>query len=617
MEKEGNKLTDKINTFLKLTSLFFQKLAESLTLKERILIVSSLFIFFGALAWHSINFYLNSTEIVPANGGTYIEGIIGKPEYLNPVLAKGNEADASLSEIIYSGLMKYDEDNQLVNDIASGWEVNEEKLQYTINLKEDVFFHDGEPLTAEDVIFTINTIQNPRYQSPLRLNWIGVEAEARGENQIIFTLKKPFVPFLHNLTFGILPKHIWQDIKPEEFPLSEFNRAPIGTGPYYFYRLEKDRERSVSQIILKANLKYHLKIPYLKTLLFKFYPNEETALTALKERKILAINDLTHHSFEDIDKERIKLYQIFLPRYYAVFFNTYTSENLADDDTRKALAWATCKDEIVDEVLYGKGKAVDSPVLTIPMDGVEGFDKRGCSSDKAKEILENAGWELKDYTPEENQENNETDTNNSDEDNESKDENQEENNSNEGKESENKKIYFDKEDNPLKITLTTTDYPELIKTAEIIKQQWEEAGILTNLEILSIGDLLNSKIETREYEALLFGETLKVDPDPRPYWHSGERKSPGQNLANYKNEEVDTLLDKGRQETNEEVRDQIYREFQLIINKEIPAIFLYSPYYLFPVDKSVQGINLESIGATYNRYSEIVNWHLENKRIKK
>ena len=602
------KFLNKINKFLRLTPFFFQKLGESLRLRERILITAGLFMFFSSLAWCSINFYIANTEIVPAHGGTYIEGIVGKPEYLNPVLAKGNEADLSLSEIIYSGIMKYDENNQLINDLASGWQVSEDKTQYIIDLKKNVLFHDGHPLTAEDVLYTINVIQNPRYQSPCRLNWVGVEVETRGDYQIVFTLKKPFVPFLHNLTFGVLPKHIWKDISPEEFPLSEFNKAPVGTGPYRFHRLIKESNGTVSQIVLKANANYYLAKPYLETLLFKFYPSEEAALDALKKKDVLAINDLTHHSSQEINEEKINLYQISLPRYYAIFLNIYTSRNLADDDTRKALAWATCEEAIIDEALYGKGKVVNSPVLTIPMEEEEDFKKRGCSTDKAKEILEKAGWELKDYTPEKSEENNEENN---------PEENSDEETTEETAQAETKKIYFDKDDQPLEITITTTDYPELVKTAEIIQRQWEEAGILVNLEILSIGDLLGSKIESREYEALLFGETLNVDPDPRPYWHSGERKSPGQNLANYNSEKADKLLDEGRQETNEEVRTQLYRDFQLLINKDIPAIFLYSPYYLFPVNKAVQGITLESIGVPSKRYSNITNWHLENKRTRK
>ncbi|MBU2025617.1 MAG: ABC transporter substrate-binding protein [Patescibacteria group bacterium] len=601
------RISSKIKQNYQLAAAFVKKLTESLATKERIILVSLLFCFLSSLAWTLANTFLKKTTIVPAVGGTFIEGIVGKPEYINPVLAQGNEADMDLAQLIFSGLMKYDQNNQLINDIASGWEINEDKTQYTINLKENVLFHDGTRLTAEDVLFTINTIQNTRYKSPLRPNWAGVEVRSNGDTQIIFTLKKPFVPFLHNLTFGILPKHIWQDVTPEEFQISEYNKSPIGAGPYQFNRLEKEKDKSISQIILKANKHYYLDKPYIETILVKFFPSQEKAVQSLNSGEIMAVNDLSHHNLETIDTRKTNINEISLPRYYAIFLNIYQNEFIADDNVRQALAWATCKDQIISDILLDRGKQVDSPVLTIPMDNVADFEKRGCSREKAREILEKQGWKLKDWTPENDQQAEEPEENT---ENSSQEQAREE-------EIPARQVYYNKSKEPLALTLTTADYPELVKTAELVKQQWEEAGILVTLEVLSIGDLTNSKIEPREYDALLFGETLGVDPDPRPYWHSSERKSPGQNIVSYNNSQADELLDQGRTEENEEVRNQLYQKFQLLINQDIPAIFLYSPYYLYPVNRKVMGITLKNIGDPSKRYSQITNWYLEEKRAKK
>lgn len=581
--------------------MFAQKVFSLLSVKERAILLVLLFMFFASLSWVLGRVYLKKTVAGPAPGGTYVEGIVGKPEYINPILVGSNEADADLANLVYSGLMKYNEKQELVNDIVSNWSINEDKTEYTMELREDAMFHDGTPLTADDVLFTINLIQNPRYRSPLMPNWVNVEARANGKNQVIFSLKKPFVPFLHNLTFGILPKHIWENVNPEEFSLSEFNKKPVGSGPYSFVRLEKDKDGAITQIVLKSNKKHYGQKPYIETLLFKFYANEQAAIEALNGREIMGVNNISHQNWDKIDQSAVTFNEVFQSRYFAVFFNINQSKALAEDSAREALAWATCRKEIIDEVLRGKGAEIDHPVLNVPMKGAEGFEERGCSVEKGKEILEKAGWKLKEYKEEK--------SNNDQEGDGDKDENAEE--------KEKPQVYTSSAKEPLVFTLSTPDYPELVKTAEVLKRQWESLGAVVKVEILSIGDLNNTRIEPRAYDALLFGEILGADPDPRPYWHSSERKSPGQNLANYNNAEADELLDRAREEINEDVRSEMYRKFQLLINRDVPAVFLYSPYYLYPVDKKVMGINLEAINTPSERLSEIHDWYLTQRWVKK
>ncbi|MBD3245300.1 MAG: hypothetical protein GF335_04915 [Candidatus Moranbacteria bacterium] len=597
----------------KIVHLFLVSLFRDLRLKERILILSLSLIFFLSSSWFLFNYYIKNTRIAPAKGGTYIEGIVGKPEYINPILAKGNETDLSLSQLIFSGLMKYDRDGNLVNDVAASWSISDDKTTYTVKIRDDVVFHDGEPLTAEDVIFTINTIKNRRFNSPLRFNWTTTEVSKGNGNEVVFVLKEPFTPFLHNLTFGILPKHIWQDIGPSDFLLSKYNKEePIGSGPYIFYRNDTNESDSISQIILKANDNYHLGAPYIETIIFKFYPSEDLAIQALNEKQVTGLNDISHANVDKLNLEEVNIYEVSLPRYYAVFLNIYESEVLASDSVRKSLAWAACQEDIIQEVFQGKGKVVDSPVITIGMEGVEGFEKRGCSVEKAKELLEDDKWKLKEYSAQ--QENSQEEQEDEEEQDGQQEDSQEEALQEELNSSGIDEIYYNEDLGPLKVTLTVPDYPKLVETAEILKKQWAQAGIYCEIEVLSIGDLKTSKIEPRAYEALLFGEVLTLDPDPRPYWHSSQRKDPGQNIANYNNKKVDDLLDKGKEEVNEEVRRKIYEEFQLQINKDIPAIFLYSSYYLYPVREEVKGIKLDLISATAKRFSNIHEWYLEQKR---
>lgn len=594
-QKEGK--LDTIKRGFEALPPFINKLFDSLAFWERMILLVLLMVFLGSLSWNLVRTYYRTTISVPAYGGTYVEGIVGKPEYLNPVLSENNNTDADLTSLIYSGLMRHDGEQNLINDVASGWQLSEDKMQYTISLREDAAFHDGTPLTADDVLFTINMIQNPRYKSPLLPNWVNVDVRAEGRYQVVFTLKKPFVPFLHNLTFGILPKHIWENVTPEEFPLSEYNKKPVGSGPYAFVRLEKDSGGTITQVVLKANNKYYTKRPYIETLLFKFYPNEQAAIDALNKQEVAGINNISHQNASAVNANSNTM-EILQSRYFAVFLNINHSKIIADDSVREALAWTTCKKQIIDEALHGKGKEIDGPVLTVPMEGVEGFEARACSVDKGKEILEKGGWKLKDY----------------------KDKNKKEESSEDEEAqavAEPRKVYQNASKDFLTLTLTTADYPELVATAEILKGQWESLGAVVNVEVLSIGDLTNTKIDPRDYDALLFGEILGADPDPRPYWHSAERKSPGQNLASYNNVEADELLDRSRAEVNEEVRSELFQKFQLMINRDVPAIFLYSPSYLYPINKGIRGVDIKTINTPAERLAEITNWFTIERRAAK
>lgn len=178
------------------------------------------------------DFYFENTKISPSQGGTFTGGIIGQPRLINPIFAPANDADRDLSELIFSGLLKYDSQGKLIPDLAENYQIADEGKIFEFNLKENLFWQKGRPISADDIVFTVKTIQNPDYKSPLRPSWLGVEAEKISEKKVRFTLKNSSAIFLENTTLKILPKHIWQDIDPNNFPLSVFNLKPVGSGPY-------------------------------------------------------------------------------------------------------------------------------------------------------------------------------------------------------------------------------------------------------------------------------------------------------------------------------------------------------------------------------------------------
>ncbi|MDP3697904.1 MAG: ABC transporter substrate-binding protein, partial [Candidatus Taylorbacteria bacterium] len=217
----------------------FWLLPKVLSKKERYLIFILLLIILSSIIAIPVATYYHFTKPVAAYGGTIKEGIVGEPRHINPLLSQ-SDADRDLVKLVYSGLFKYNEDGKLLPDLAKSYETSPDELNYTVYLKENGIWHDGVPVTADDVIFTVQTAQNPDYGSLQRINWQGVELEKVNDQTIVFKLKNKYAQFLNNLTLPLLPQHLWENVKPINFALSEMNLKPIGSGPYQFRKLQKD-----------------------------------------------------------------------------------------------------------------------------------------------------------------------------------------------------------------------------------------------------------------------------------------------------------------------------------------------------------------------------------------
>ena len=563
-----------------------------LSARERWLVGGLIFIILFSVFSLAIKGYLNRTQVKADLGGQYQEGIIGQPHYFNPVLAQANDADRDIVQIVFSGLLKYDGQGNLIPDLAQNYEIKENGLVYDFFLKKDIKWHDKEPLTADDIIFTIKTIQDQDYKSPLKTNWGGVEVEKIDDLTVRFKLKNIYAPFLHSFTVGILPKHLWAGISPQNFHLAEYNLKPIGSGPYKFKKITKNKAGAVQSLELERNKDFYglkenesapRKGPYLKKLIFRFYPNEEEGIKALNKKQVDGISLLSASQEQTLRRRDLTIYQITLPQYYAVFFNQSQSKVLADKTVRLALSYATDKKEIIERVFKGKASAVDSPFLP----GSPGYTSQtkiyDFALEHAKNILEAEDW----------------------------------------KDSDNDGIREKKisgpgstaEETKLEINLITTEWPGLKETAELLKTQWEKIGVKVNLEIVSFKTIEEEHIKPRQYQALLFGEVLGADPDPFAFWHSSQKKDPGLNLALYNSKQADKLLEDGRQTLDPAIRAQKYEEFQKLVVEDAPVIFLYSPTYLYRVIGKIKGINLERLALPSYRFSQIENWYINTDRV--
>jgi len=494
--------------------------------------------------------------------------------HINPVISASNDTDDDLVQTIFSSLFKYDDQGGLSNDLVDRYEISEDKTRYAVNLKKGVFWHDGQPLTASDVLFTINLISDPAYKSPLRSNWQGIETNILDDYSLEFKIKTPYVGFLNNLTFGILPKHIWESVGPDKFSLTDLNLEPIGSGPYKYNSFQKDSKGNILSYRLDANPNYFASKPYISKITFNFYPDDETVIAAYNTKEIMSISNTSPKKISAIKlQQSTATHKFNIPRYFAVFFNQSKSIAVATDEVREALSYATDRQEIVDAVLDGNGNPVYSPILPGMIGYDENMDKRNFDLDKANQLLDANGWQR-------------------------------------GEDG-----VRTKDEVRLEINLVTTDWPELSQTAEILKNQWEKAGVRLNISNLSISDIQQNYIRPREYDALLFGQVLGADPDPYSFWHSSQKRDPGLNLSLFGDSDTDKLIEDGRIEFDTDKRTAVYAELQKKLNEEIPAIFLYSPDYIYPVNKKVRGIGVNNLILPSERFANIDKWYISTRRI--
>lgn len=609
-----------------------------LTKKEKTAFLAFFLLFLFSFSFLLLNFYFKNTEKVPAKGGTFIEGVIGQPRFINPIYAN-SDADRDLVQLIFSGLMKYDENLNIVPDLAEKYEIEQEGRVYKFYLKENLLWQDKTPLTTDDIVFTIRTIQNPDFKSPLQANWVGVEVEKINELEIKFTLKKSYGAFIENCILGILPKHIWQNSSSENFAFEPFNLEPIGSGPYELKKIEQNSSNQIKSLILIQNPLYHAKRPYVSKIEFLFFDSEEELIKAAQKGKIKGLS-LT--SSADIGK-KWQNYSLLLPRYFAVFFNQENSNILAEKEVRLALNYGTNKKEISQRI-------VDSPILP----GIYGFEpslQYEFDIEKAKSILEEAGF--KDEDGNGLREKIITKelafkfTSNLAKGSESKEvtelqkclegeitgyfgskteqlviEFQEkyigETTGTLGPKTRTKlnEICFEEPDEvlALKFSLVTVNQAQMIKNAELLKEQWKAIGAEVEIETYSLFQLEQDFIKPRNYESLLFGEVLGAIPDPFPFWHSSQKKDPGLNLALYENSKADKLLEENRKTSDPKIRAEKLVLFQDILIEDVPCIFIYSPDFIYSVSTEIKGIEIKKITDPSKRFVGIENWYIKTKR---
>lgn len=520
------------------------------------------------------NSYITS---VPTPGGTLVEGIVGTPRFVNPVLAI-TRADHDMATLIYSGLMKIGENGELVNDVAESITLSEDGRTYHVVIKPDIKFHNGTELTARDVAFTIALIQNPDLKSPLQGNWGGVIIEELGERELNIVLEEPYAPFIENLTLGILPREIWDELPIEQLPFSQHNTEPIGSGPYQIAGVERNTSGLINAYKLEAFTDANNR-PNITTIVFNFYQNEEALMEALEKNEIAGSPSLTIEQLEAIDHDDYTIIESALPRTFSIYFNQNKSAALRDSAVRDALEKSIDKDALIDAVLNGYGIPINTPVpesfLTLESTSTPGATTT--EELRPETILVDGGWQKND----------------------------------EGKWT--KEI--DEDTVTLQVTITTSNTPLFEKTAEFVAESWRAIGVEVQVDQFEQADLVQGIIRPRDFQALLFGADLGRSVDLYPFWHSSQKDDPGLNIAQYTNISADNLLTELRQTTDQARRAELTNELTTIISEDKPAIFLFVPTFAYVIDKNVVVTPFAKLGKPSERFTNVADWHITSSNL--
>lgn len=543
-----------------------EKIIHSLSISEKVVLGILLFFFIGSglllLKGVQDEFLIE----VPAFGGSITEGVLGAPRFVNPLLATLN-ADTDLVLLTYSGLLRSLPEGELISDLAKDYTISDDGLVYTFRIRNDAYFHDGMPVRAEDIEFTVLYAQDQTIKSPKRANWDGVRVVVINEKEIQFILNQPYAPFLENTTIGILPKHIWSGVDIDQFAFSQLNIEPVGSGPYKVVNIRRNNAGVPEQYTLNSFNKYTLGKPNINRITMKFYSNEEDLLNAYKKGKVGNINSISPENLESLGK--INTDKTPLPRIFAVFFNQNQSTIFTNREVRRALNLSLNKERIVESILSGYGTVINSPLPP----NVAKSNENDYSIEKATSILEENGWER-----------------------------------DEGG-------IWAKKDARIEFSLSTSNTPELKAVASIIEEEWENFGVLVDLQIFEPGVLNQNVIRPRKYDTLLFGEIVGRELDLYAFWHSSQRNDPGLNIALYANITSDKLLEEAREISNKEERLEKYSLFEDEIFLDAPAVFLYSPDFIYIYKDKIKGVDIGSVTVPAERFLNVHNWYIETNKI--
>jgi peptide/nickel transport system substrate-binding protein len=524
----------------------------------------------------------------PVKGGVYVEALIGAPRALNPLLDRANPVDRDIDRLLFSGLTGFDAAGRPVPDLAH-WIVSEDQLTYTFILKPALKWHDGHPLTAEDVEFTVGLLRDPAYPGAADVGalWRSVKVQVVNAQTVAFTLPEPFAPFLDYTAVGLLPSHLLAGTSAASLPSLDFNLKPVGSGPFAFSRWRVEGE-AVTGVVLTAFSDYAGVQPLLNEIQFTFYPDEASAFAAYQQdpEKILGLSRLGEaQAAEALKMPQLGLYTSVLPEYSLILLNLQSDELpfFKEKKVRQALLYGLNRQTIVSDIMHGQAVAADSPILPGSWAYNSNLPKYGYDPELAKSLLDSAGWVLP-----------------------------------EGAVAGTESYVRQKGGVPLRFTLITPDDPAHTAVADAAKAAWTPLGVQVEVVAVDPATLHAQYLEPRPrvFQAVLVDLNFAGTPDPDPYplWHQTQVES-GQNYSGLDDRVISQLLEEARITTDINLRARNYRAFQSRFADQVPALLLYYPVYNYAVDTRVKGVQIGPLTEPSDRFNTLPAWYLVTSKV--
>jgi len=511
----------------------------------------------------------------PVEGGIYTEALIGTPQRLNPILDYYNPVDRDVDRLIFSGLIKFDDRALPQPDLVESWGISKDGTVYNFELRSNIKWHDGEPLTSEDVLFTIELIQNgdPIIPEDVQTFWNDVEVNALSETTVQFRLPEPFAPFLDYLTFGVLPQHLLGGFTLEQIIDHPFNLSPVGSGPYQFDRLIVENDE-ITGVVLTSFQDYYLSKPFIEEIVFRYYPDSVSALNAYREGLVQGLGVVAPEILKEVLAEPdLSLHTGRSPQLTMVFLNLNNPKVpfLQEEPVRRALLMAINRQGLINKQLSGQAIIADSPILPETWAYFDGTSRVNYDPEGARRLLKEAGYVL---TGEDGQ-------------------------------------VRQKEDVTLSFEFIFPDEEFYYGLAEAIQQDWQAVNFQVSLKPVPYEELVNVNLENREYDVALVDLNLSSspDPDPYPFWDQAQATG-GQNYSQWDNRMASEYIEQARIMTDYTERARLYNNFQVIFADELPSLPLYFTVYNYAIDSRVQGVRVGPLFDTSDRFLTVRDWFL-------
>jgi peptide/nickel transport system substrate-binding protein len=542
---------------------------------QMLLILLGIVLLVVLLTYLAINY---TTVLRPGHGGTYVEGVAGHPRHLNPLLSGFNPADQDLCSLIFSGLTRLNEHGEVEPDLASSWEIAADGLSYTFHLRTNAYWHDGTPVTADDVILTIKLLQDPEFPGPAELGgnvWRTVKIEKVDRRTLRFTLAEPYAPFLDYTTVGIIPSHKIAGTYAVDLPKAEFNLAPVGSGPFQVEEIESE-DGTIVSVVLEQFPRYYRARPYLDRVQFRFYPSYGAALKAYGAGEVEGVAQVTT---ADLARARelpdLSLFSAQIAEHAIVFLNLDGDDTtfLQEQEVRQALMYALDRERIVEEVLGGQGMVSNGVILPGTWAYSADTPTYPYDPDRASALLDETGWVRATQTSE----------------------------------------VRHKDGVLLALTLLTSNDPRREAVAELLAEQWADVGIDVTVDTVSSAEVCEA-LENRDFQAALAHLRVPGDPDPYPFWHETQVDE-GQNYSGFVHRRISEVIERARVTVNRNRRAELYDEFQVLFAEQLPSLPLYVPVYTYGVDERINDVQIGPLMHPSDRFRTILTWWIVHRRV--